>query len=65
MSPNDVCEIKICQWIFLQNREAVIGALDGAGASLDRLRALVANGNESELRAYLEQAAEFRSSLDR
>ena len=51
--------------IFLQNREAVIGALDGAGASLDRLRALVANGNESELRAYLEQAAEFRSSLDR
>jgi len=51
--------------VFLQNREAVLGALDGAGASLDRLRALVANGNESELRAYLEQAAEFRSSLDR
>jgi prephenate dehydrogenase len=50
--------------IFLQNREAVLAALDGAGRSLANLRALVADGNQAELRTYLQQAAEFRRGLD-
>jgi len=51
--------------IFLQNREAVLAALDSVGGSLAKLRALVADGSQAELRTYLQQAAEFRRGLDR
>jgi prephenate dehydrogenase len=51
--------------IFLENRDAVLDALDGAGGSLARLRGLVAEGDERNLRAYLTQAAEFRRGLER
>jgi prephenate dehydrogenase len=51
--------------IFLQNRDAVLDALDGASGSLARLRALVAEGKQDALRAYLQQAADFRRGLDR
>ena len=50
--------------IFQQNRDAVLDALDGAGGSLARLRSLLAEGDETELRAYLARAAEFRRGLD-
>jgi prephenate dehydrogenase len=51
--------------IFLQNREAVLAALDSVGGSLAKLRALVADRNQAELRTYLQQATEFRRGLDR
>ncbi len=51
--------------IFLQNRDAVIAALDDAGATMDRLRALVGRGDETGLRALIAPAAAFRRSLDR
>ncbi|MGH7631888.1 MAG: prephenate dehydrogenase [Gemmatimonadales bacterium] len=51
--------------IFLQNRDAVIAALDDAGARLDQLRALVRRRDETGLRALIAPAAAFRRSLDR
>jgi prephenate dehydrogenase len=50
--------------IFRQNREAVLEALDGAGASLAELRRLIAAGDEAALEKYLAQAAAFRRGLD-
>jgi prephenate dehydrogenase len=50
--------------IFTQNRDAVLEALDGVGASLAELRRLIATGDEPALRAYLTRAAEFRRGLD-
>ena len=50
--------------IFRQNREAVLEALDGAGASLAELRRLIAAGDAAALEKYLAQAAAFRQGLD-
>jgi len=49
--------------IFGTNREALLGALDGAAGSLAELRALVAAGDESGLRGFLGRAAAFRRGL--
>jgi prephenate dehydrogenase len=50
--------------IFSQNREAVLEALDGAGASLAELRRLIAAGDDAALEKYLSRAAAFRRGLD-
>ena len=50
--------------IFDQNREPVLEALDGVGASLTELRRLVALGDPRALHEYLAQAAAFRRGLD-
>lgn len=50
--------------IFRQNREALLEALDGAGASLAELRRLIAAGDDRALDAYLSRAAAFRRGLD-
>jgi prephenate dehydrogenase len=50
--------------IFLQNRDAVLPALDEAGAGMRQLRELVAQRDEAGLREFLAPAAAFRRSLD-
>jgi prephenate dehydrogenase len=50
--------------IFLQNRSAVLTALDEAGARLGELRTLVEQGDDARLRQFLAPAADFRHSLD-
>jgi prephenate dehydrogenase len=50
--------------VFRENREAVLAALDGAGASLVELRALIADGDEAGLLAYLSSSATFRRGLE-
>jgi prephenate dehydrogenase len=49
--------------IFRENREAVLAALDGAGASLTELRSLIAAGDEASLLGYLTRSAAFRREL--
>ncbi|MGH7517477.1 MAG: prephenate dehydrogenase [Gemmatimonadales bacterium] len=51
--------------IFLQNRDAVVAALEDTGARLEQLRDLVVRGDEAGLRALLAPATAFRRSLDR
>jgi prephenate dehydrogenase len=50
--------------IFLQNRRAVLDALDDADARMRQLRDLVEQGDEGRLREFLAPAAVFRRSLD-
>ena len=50
--------------VFRHNRDALLEALDGAGASLAELRRLVAAGDDAALDAYLSRAAAFRRGLD-
>ncbi len=50
--------------IFLENRDAVLPALDEAGAQVRALRDLVARRDEAGLRELLMPAAAFRRSLD-
>jgi prephenate dehydrogenase len=50
--------------IFLENRDAVLPALDDAGAQVLALRDLVARRDEAGLRELLAPAAAFRRSLD-
>jgi len=49
--------------VFRENREAILAALDGAGASLSELRSLVESGEEANLLEYLSRAAAFRREL--
>lgn len=49
--------------VFRENREAVLAALDGAGAALAELRGLIADGDEAGLLAYLTRSAAFRQGL--
>jgi prephenate dehydrogenase len=49
--------------IFRENREPVLAALDGAGTALAELRSLIAAGDATGLRAYLDRAAAFRREL--
>lgn len=51
--------------IFLANAGPVTEALAQAGDSLQQLRALIAAGDASGLRAFLAQGAAFRKGLDR
>lgn len=50
--------------VFLQNRVALDGALGSAVESLENLRELVATGDASGLRSYLQAAHAFRRGLD-
>jgi prephenate dehydrogenase len=50
--------------IFLQNRDAVLAALDAAVGDLGALRDAVARGDEARLRALFTTAQRFRESLD-
>jgi prephenate dehydrogenase len=50
--------------IFLQNRDAVLAALDAAVGDLGALRDAVARGDEALLRALFTTAQRFRESLD-
>lgn len=49
--------------IVAENREAILSALDRLGASLDKLRSVVASGDRSELLRLLERAREARVNL--
>lgn len=51
--------------IFLYNRAAVSAALERAEAHLAELRGLIANGDVSALRRYLEGARAFRNGIER
>jgi prephenate dehydrogenase len=50
--------------IFLQNRDAVLAALDAAVGDLGALRDAVARGDEARLQALFTTAQGFRESLD-
>jgi prephenate dehydrogenase len=49
--------------IFLQNREAVLAALDQLSSQLDSLRSVLAAGDERILHQLLEQAKRVRDAL--
>ena len=50
--------------IFLQNKDAVLAALDAAAGDLGALREALAQGDEARLRLLLSTASRFRESLD-
>jgi prephenate dehydrogenase len=49
--------------VVAENKEAILAALDGLGASLDKLRAAVASGDRAGLLDLLERAREARRNL--
>jgi len=49
--------------VVAENKEAILAALDGLGASLDKLRAAVASGDRTGLLDLLQRAREARRNL--
>src|SRR5579875_2555700 len=49
--------------VVAENKEAILAALDGLGASLDKLRAAVASGDRAGLLDLLQRAREARRNL--
>jgi prephenate dehydrogenase len=49
--------------VVAENKEAILSALDGLGASLDKLRAVVASGDRAGLLELLERARQARRNL--